>query len=149
MAIRDFSNPKSTAHVSSPSKWSLQFSSEKTWLNSALVAEAEAARMAATWGGVEEWSSVILEGDSQVVVNAITDLSCSPHSSITQLIKDVRSIFSSNLGWRASFSGRSSTRAAHEMAQWAFRLNFSGTLLCDQLPHSVQIAASSKISSLI
>lgn len=31
--------------------------------NSALVGEAEAAGMAATWVSVEEWFSLILEGD--------------------------------------------------------------------------------------
>ncbi len=83
-----------------------------------MIAEASAALLASRKAGDMGFPSVILEGDSLKVIQAIQGIPDTQNRSIDNVIFDIRSILSKLSFWSASNVFRELNSAAHSIARW-------------------------------
>ncbi|KAB1204134.1 hypothetical protein CJ030_MR8G004031 [Morella rubra] len=84
-----------------------------------LVGEAEALCLGVNIAGRLEWSQVIFEGDSFIVMDSVGRNIADCPWKIVHLISWLQVQFSSHPSFRCVFSPRNANLAAHSLAQWA------------------------------
>lgn len=103
-----------------------------------VAADAEAARMSCFWVYKESWDIVIMEGDAQTFIKSIRNEAQLPHWSTMTYLQDIKNILTSHPRWSFAFVPRQANRVAYEMAAWALKNDFSGTLESNKLPFSIR-----------
>jgi hypothetical protein len=93
-----------------------------------LMVEANAALLAARKATEMGFQSVIVEGDSLKVIQAIQGIPEAYIWSIDNVIFDIRSLLSKLSFWNASYVFRELNTAAHSVARWALSCNLAWEL---------------------
>ena len=99
-----------------------------------LLAEASAAHLAVRKIHEAGFSSVILEGDSLLVIQAIQSIPNAQLWAIDNVIFYIKSILTNFSFWLASHVYRELNTAAHSVARWALNCKCSGTFPISSIP---------------
>ena len=106
-------------------------------LDDPLMAEANAAFLAAKKATEIGFQLVIVEGDSLKVIQAIQGITEAYIWSIDNVIFDIRSLLSKLSFWNVSHVFRELNTAAHSVARWGLSCNYSGTISISSIPSFV------------
>ena len=92
-----------------------------------LLAEAKTALLAVNKAFEAGFQSIVLEGDSLLVIQAIQNLPSTQIWTIDSVIFDIQSLLAKFSFWNASHAYRELNIVAHSIARWALSYNCSGT----------------------
>ncbi|KAK4479669.1 hypothetical protein RD792_015198 [Penstemon davidsonii] len=104
-----------------------------------LTAEAKAALYAVEFARTHQWDSIILEGDSNVIITAIQGSSDSS-ADFGNVVSDLKDLVAEFSHFKAQHIGREGNRVAHEIARLSRVVTFS----LDVLPLSILNIVSSE-----
>uniref|UniRef100_A0A2N9HPK1 Reverse transcriptase domain-containing protein n=1 Tax=Fagus sylvatica TaxID=28930 RepID=A0A2N9HPK1_FAGSY len=102
-----------------------------------LLAEAKAALLAVNKAFEAGFQSIVLEGDSLLVIQAIQNLPSTQIWTIDSVIFDIQSLLAKFSFWNASHAYRELNIVAHSIARWALSYNCSGTFPISAIPSTV------------
>ena len=102
-----------------------------------LLAEAKAALLAVRKAFEVGFHSIVLEGDSLLVIQAIQNLPSAQIWTIDSVIFDIQSLLAKFSFWNASHACRELNTAAYSIARWALSYNCSGTFPISTIPSTV------------
>ncbi|KAG6701090.1 hypothetical protein I3842_08G147300, partial [Carya illinoinensis] len=97
----------------------LSIQTDKIQSQNPLVAETTTTLLATKMAASSKHTQVIFEGDSQLVLSAISDQSSALNWYISNIIKDIQHLYASNSLWSFVKIHRSVNRCTHSVAQWA------------------------------
>ena len=112
----------------------------------ALVAEAKVAETGIIFSWELGLREIILEGDSQIVMNAIASQDPGP-IQIQQLVTGIKSWVPKFRAWKTSFTHREGNKAAHLMAKHAKQI-FECTIWVEDIPPIIISQVLNDISDL-
>lgn len=82
-------------------------------------------------------AEVIFEGDSKLVIDAISSGEQQSHWRIRSLIVDIVKFCCDHCGWSFKHVKRQANSVAHNLAKWALEENLSGTIPTAIIPDSI------------
>jgi hypothetical protein len=102
-----------------------------------LLAKAKATLLAVRKAFEVGFHSIVLEGDSLLVIQAIQNLPNAQIWTIDSVIFDIQSLLAKFSFWYASHTCRELNTAAHSIARWALSCNCLGTFSISVIPSTV------------
>ena len=102
-----------------------------------LLAEAKAALLAVRKAFEVGFHSIVLEGESLLVIQAIQNLLSAQIWTIDSVIFDIQSLLAKISFWYASHAYMELNTTAHSIARWTLSCNCSGTFSISAIPSTV------------
>ncbi|KAB1212905.1 hypothetical protein CJ030_MR5G010205 [Morella rubra] len=80
---------------------------------------------------------IVLEGDSQCVINQVNQAETVPLWLITGKVETMRSLLGTHMEWRLQWTPRKGNMLAHIIAKWGLDSSIYGIIPCNNLPPNI------------